>query len=185
MDELLENVGEVKTGCPPATSPKDELQDLCKRVLFEHELLVNRTAAILALNGLMAATVAAATAFPWLLKGLVAATMILIDLAWLLRAGAARNFIEALNHEIYSDKYAGILPVAWKIHKASAARRRVKLFNTTTVFSIGIPFLLFLCWIVGLAAGTQFEVADGLVDAQSGVATASGVASGTTSPATP
>ena len=59
-----------------------DLEGLVERFTFEHELLVSRTSAMLALNGLMAAAEAMGTELPGAARRVVAVVMIIIDLLW-------------------------------------------------------------------------------------------------------
>lgn len=123
---------------------------LLKRYEFEHDLLVKRTAAFLTLNGLMAASVAAGDRLPNALKLYVAGVMILVNVAWLFRAVPVRRFIHLLSATAYSDTYADVLPEDARLHKQQIGHSGPKWFTMTTVFSIGIPISLLLCWAGGI-----------------------------------
>ena len=137
------------TPTPTTEARRVALAAILKRFEFEHDLLVKRTAAFLTLNGLMVASVAAGDRLPSILKLYVAVIMILVNVAWLFRANSVRKFIDVLSLAAYGDAYADILPEDAKLHKAHTLNRK-RRFTMMTVFSIGIPISLLLCWVGGI-----------------------------------
>lgn len=132
------------------TRNREEVNGLLGRFQSEHDLLVKRTAAILTLNGLMAASVAAGEKLPAFLKVLVAVVMIIINMAWLFRALATRSLIDDLFNEAYKPEYAAVLPIHAKIHKQRIEKRWRPWLNSANFFSMGIPIGLLVFWVGGL-----------------------------------
>jgi hypothetical protein len=128
-------------------SLQTELDGLIDRFKFEHELLVNRTNAILTLNGLMAAAEALGTGLPNLARLVVALVMIVIDLLWWWRALRATNYIKKLATEMYGGGYDSVLPRHATIHKHN--RSQIP-FSSDRLFATVISFGLIICWMVGL-----------------------------------
>lgn len=129
---------------------RQEAVELLKRFDVENDLMVKRTAAVLTLNGLMAAAVAAGDRLPPALKFLVAILMILLNLAWLYRSGAARGFMSTLTSTAYGPRYDHVLPADARIHKGRHGGKAAAWLSTANVFSIGVPFGLVVCWLGGI-----------------------------------
>jgi len=136
----------------PKDSRREAVRELLERFRFEHDLLVKRTAAFLTLNGLMGTAVAAGDRLPGELKALVATIMVVLNIAWLIRASAARDFIDQLGETAYAVENADVLPADAKLHRERTGSRWWLWFNTTNVFSIGIPIGLLMCWAGGLVS---------------------------------
>jgi hypothetical protein len=108
------------------------------------------TAAILALNGLMATAEAMGTALPSLTRLTLALVMIMINVLWGWRAFRATHYIRALREEMYGGNYKKVLPAHARIHKDRYEDQRFPLLSSERLFAVVVTAGLVSSWTVGI-----------------------------------
>lgn len=122
---------------------EEEITMLRRRVEYEDQLLNSRTGIVLTLNGLMA--VATSISLPEIARILVATTIIIVNVLWLVCSLDAQLYIHGLSARV---NQSGQAPIDEKIRmELQTGRFRI---SSTRFMSLYVPTLLLAGWILGL-----------------------------------